>query len=487
MSPPSATACEFCTVDKENGTILSCTLSPPALRTALAGVSSATKASASTTAEVLALLDQVSTSSGVCSSSTVSLDPGGLINHSNSSVSPSPTLWRTALLSGNLSPTALRLATLLLGVSMLKDLSYHRDQHNQSKSIQEIWTLVHAAITNQCQPRIFSDMQSTTQPMQTLEGENLTFTASRSAQGFLSIALSSIIESGQISELIRLHVWLADDQRGVEELAIHAHQPWAQSWILTGRGTDVSFDVKQIDQSQPQPRHQAQNQPQGCSDANVFQEHVPRWFSEPVSSKTQKDGTESTKTKGTGNEGEYKTHQLSSKVVPNGNFVTAEQAHQESHGIDDTYVVPAGAFHRSIVPGDAVHATLFFFDARRGFVKDAAVLGPREGKEYTQVRGVGAKAGEVAEMVFEKRRAEMDDINRRQDEKCETSEDREQSGRNSNGQDTMDIKADEKDMNKAKEVGMVRYCRNAIYDRWLAVFGNVFAKVKSCDVLGRSV
>ena len=71
------------------------------------------------------------------------------------------------------------------------------------------------------------------------------FTVSRSAQGFLAIPLWSLIKEGNIEELFRLH--LPDGKRGIADLAIHAHQPFAQSWILAGKGTDYTYDAQHVD------------------------------------------------------------------------------------------------------------------------------------------------------------------------------------------------------------------------------------------------
>ena len=65
---------------------------------------------------------------------------------------------------------------------------------------------------------------------------SVSYTVSRSAQGFLAIPLWSVIKDGNIEELFRLHVWLPDGKRGIPDFAIHAHQPFAEGWILTGQG-----------------------------------------------------------------------------------------------------------------------------------------------------------------------------------------------------------------------------------------------------------
>src|SRR5262249_48246979 len=51
-----------------------------------------------------------------------------------------------------------------------------------------------------------------------------------------------------------------------------------------------------------------------------------------------------------------------------------------------SYSIPGGAYHQTIVPSGRLHATLFFFDSNRGFLKDASVVGPKDGQAYTQLR-----------------------------------------------------------------------------------------------------
>ncbi|OGM43297.1 hypothetical protein ABOM_008631 [Aspergillus bombycis] len=179
--------------------------------------------------------------------------------------------------------------------------------------------------------------------------------ASRSAQGFLSVPLCSIVQNGNIEELFRLHVWLADGQRGVPEFAVHSHQPFAQSWILAGAGVDHSFDV------------------QATTDGATATHAKYRLVWQDA--------------KSTGRS--YKTHQISSTVENTGALVQVTAKGSTLHTRNMSYSIPATAFHRTEVSPDTLHATLFFFDASRGFVQDAPVLGPKDLRSSTQLRDPG--------------------------------------------------------------------------------------------------
>lgn len=54
-----------------------------------------------------------------------------------------------------------------------------------------------------------------------------------------------------------------------------------------------------------------------------------------------------------------------------------------------SYTIPEASFHTSTVQPDVLHATFFFFDASRGFVMDAPVLGPKDAESFTQIRDPG--------------------------------------------------------------------------------------------------
>jgi hypothetical protein len=191
----------------------------------------------------------------------------------------------------------------------------------------------------------------------------------RSAQGFLAVPLCSLIQNGQIDELFRLHVWLPDGKRGNPSFAIHSHQAFAQSWILAGSGKDSSYDLD-LD----------------CDlDTATHAFYKLSWTSEDK---------KSTNTA-------YKTHQSSSTVVNTGKLARSTLSACASHTRDMTYTIPSAAFHTTEVPQDTLHATLFFFDASRGFEKDAGVLGPKNAESYTQFRDqdVGLTPQELTELV----------------------------------------------------------------------------------------
>ncbi|KAE8165156.1 hypothetical protein BDV40DRAFT_309614 [Aspergillus tamarii] len=179
--------------------------------------------------------------------------------------------------------------------------------------------------------------------------------ASRSAQGFLSVPLCSIVRNGNIEELFRLHVWLPDKQRGVPEFAVHSHQPFGQSWVLAGAGVDHSYDVN----------------PTTDYAAATHATYRLVWQDAKSTDKS------------------YKTHQISSTVENTGNLVRVTATSSNRHTRNMSYSIPAAAFHRTEVASDTLHATLFFFDASRGFVKDAPVLGPKELESSTQQRDSG--------------------------------------------------------------------------------------------------
>lgn len=180
------------------------------------------------------------------------------------------------------------------------------------------------------------------------------FTAMRSAQGFIAVPLCSIIKDGNIDELWRFHVWLPDGRRGKSEYAIHSHQPYSQSWILAGQGTDHCHHVEQVDDRE----------------SATHAEYALNW----------NDGKNSSTT--------YKTHQKFSVVSNTGQLVQVTPTTSATHARNMTYEIPEALFHRSEVAPNLLHATIFFFDSSRGFFKDARVLGPPDGEAFIQHREV---------------------------------------------------------------------------------------------------
>ncbi|USP73294.1 hypothetical protein yc1106_00568 [Curvularia clavata] len=230
-----------------------------------------------------------------------------------------------------------QLTQVTLAVALLRERS-RRELPVDTTRINEIWSLIHDAIVS-------------------ASATVLKFTVSRSAQGFLAVPLCSLLENGCIDELWRLHTWLPDGQRGIsEEVCIHAHQPFGQSWTLLGSGTDCTFEV---------------DEPEDLS-LTTHAAYECCYMSE--------SGHQSAGASG------YQTFQLTSTIRNTGRFLRVKPLNQLSHSRDMTYSVPGGAYHRSLVAGNKLHATIFVFDSQRGYDDNAAVLGPKDGDEWVQPR-----------------------------------------------------------------------------------------------------
>ncbi|KAL8734614.1 MAG: hypothetical protein Q9181_003148 [Wetmoreana brouardii] len=237
---------------------------------------------------------------------------------------------------------------LTLGVAFLRDKSRNPlSAPMTAADLAIVWHLVHAALTSPLVTQPFSS-------------------AYRSAQGFLAVPLCSLMKDGNIEELFRLHVWLPDGQRGNPDLAIHSHQPCAQSWILAGEATDVSYQVE----------------PTKDAESATHAEYTLAWS----------DGKNPDKT--------YRTTQTYSVVKETSKLMIAKPTNTAIHTRDMTYTVPAAAYHRSEVQPDALHATLFYFDSGRGFQRDAGVLGPIGAENFAQLRDpAGLTPGLLANKV----------------------------------------------------------------------------------------
>ncbi|KAL8886796.1 MAG: hypothetical protein Q9215_005534 [Flavoplaca cf. flavocitrina] len=157
---------------------------------------------------------------------------------------------------------------------------------------------------------------------------------------------------------------MPDGQRGEPEFAIHSHQPFAQSWVLAGQGTHRGYEV------------QVFNDPPLATHAEY--------------ALVRNDG-KATSTS-------YETHQVSSTVTNTRKFVCAKPIRSDIHTRDDTYTIPAATFHTTEVEPDEFHATLVYFDSRRGFEPNARVLGPKDAEFSTQIGDPnGLTAGILAE------------------------------------------------------------------------------------------
>ncbi|OLN85665.1 hypothetical protein CCHL11_08283 [Colletotrichum chlorophyti] len=230
----------------------------------------------------------------------------------------------------------LHLAKLTLLVSFLRESS-RTNQSVSPSDLDKCWDMASGAVSALSK-----------------EASGSGFKASRSAQGFLAIPLCSLVKDGNLDELFRLHVWLPDKQRGNPDFAVHSHQPFAQSWIIAGEGRDHAYKVD----------------PVTVSEDATHAKYALSW-----------SGTNAT-SHGTA----YTAHQSYSIVENTGQLFRATEISSEEHARNTTYSVHANAFHRSEVDPDILHATFFFFDASRGFVKDAGVLGPKNGKPFKQYR-----------------------------------------------------------------------------------------------------
>lgn len=230
-----------------------------------------------------------------------------------------------------------QLASLALGVAFLREKCRQAQGATiaavTAADLTLVWGLIHGVLTSLL----------LTRPL---------CSAVRGAQGFVAVPLCSSMKDGSIDELFRLHVWLPDGQRGNPEFAIHSHQSFAQSWILAGEGKDHSYKVE----------------PAAGPAVATHAEYALAW----------NDGKDLGTT--------YKTHQTHSIVVNTETLVCATQTESAVHIRNMSYSVPEAAFHKTEVLPHIIHATLFFFDSHRGFVKDARVLGPKEAESSIQLR-----------------------------------------------------------------------------------------------------
>lgn len=257
-----------------------------------------------------------------------------------------PYVWLDALSTQlfNLEEEPRLLGRLSIGIAFL--LEKGRAMHVATPSdLSLVWGLVRDALTSPLLDR----------PL---------FAVSRSAQGFLAVPLCSLIKDGNIDVLFRFHVWLPGEYRGNPEISLHSHQSSSQSWVLAGEGKDLSYVVRSATD---------------IEDA-THAKYALSWTAE------EKDGTTGSKNEENAGDNNYKTRQQKSTIKNTGKLVNAKIQSSEIHTRNTSYSINAAAYHRSDVAADILHATLFVFDSHRGFVKDADVMGPKDGTSYTQHR-----------------------------------------------------------------------------------------------------
>ncbi|KAI8584143.1 hypothetical protein K450DRAFT_168516 [Umbelopsis ramanniana AG] len=250
-------------------------------------------------------------------------------------------VWLDALCEQlpNLQEETRLLGRLSIGIAFL--LESGRAGHVVTPSdLSLVWSLVQDALTS----------ASVSLPL---------FAASRSAQGFLAVPLCSLIKDGDIEVLFRFHVWLPNQYRGNPDVDLHSHQCSSQSWILAGEGTDLSYTVEATEDFE----------------GATHSKYALSW--------TAEDGADDD---GNVGDNKYKTRQQKSTVVNTGKLVKAALRRSEVHTRNTSYTIDAAAYHRSEVSIDILHATLFVFDGKRGFVKDADVMGPKDGTSFAQKR-----------------------------------------------------------------------------------------------------
>ncbi|KAK1716150.1 uncharacterized protein BDZ83DRAFT_635025 [Colletotrichum acutatum] len=101
---------------------------------------------------------------------------------------------------------AIHIALVAVAVSLLRETA-RQNQPATADEINQCWTIIHNALTSTTSSRA-------------------QFTASRSAQGFLSVPLCSLVKDGSIDELIRLHIWMPDGKcYGLDPISGSKPQP----------------------------------------------------------------------------------------------------------------------------------------------------------------------------------------------------------------------------------------------------------------------
>jgi tetratricopeptide (TPR) repeat protein len=196
------------------------------------------------------------------------------------------------------------------------------------------------------------------------------FKVFRSALGYHSIPLwSHVTQAGNIDELFRLHVFVPDDHEKRTPISnVHTHQAFSQGWIITGLGTDYVYKIEPADEG-----------------TATHTEFNIAW---------NKDKSKA------GEKGALSQQSASSTMTNTKNFVRAISGERRVHSRGTNYTVPAGKYHTLDVGSDELHATIFFFDARRGFQLESPALGPLDGSSLILPRAPpAATASQLAKTV----------------------------------------------------------------------------------------
>lgn len=191
----------------------------------------------------------------------------------------------------------------------------------------------------------------------------------RSHQGFLSLPFCVLVKAdGLNDECWRLHIWLPSTPQLDPRLMLHSHKSFAQSWILAGEAENTEFVV------------------------------TPATNDKSATNAIYKLAAAFDKALAPGSDEE-----LSGSVIHNtGKEVVVEEAHRHQYCHGQSYVVPGDVFHTTIVGSKTILATIFFFDAARGFFKEAGIpIGPLDGTEFTQYRNPEGTQSEVLVKIIE--------------------------------------------------------------------------------------
>ncbi|KAI1340063.1 hypothetical protein F5Y15DRAFT_62956 [Xylariaceae sp. FL0016] len=238
--------------------------------------------------------------------------------------------WRKASqLQFQSQPDAHEVIDLVLGVAYLQNRSRSAATGDDQVDVGLAWSLIRGALDSKaCHGKCY-----------------------RGPQGFFAVHLCSLVlEEGKTDELYRLHVWLPGDIRASPNYRVHSHQAFAQSWILAGEGTNISY------RTEPAEENTATH-----SEYRVIQN-----FEYSEDGKTRR--------------------RVSSTLHNSKEYVKASIIESNTHKRLMTYTMEAGTFHASEVEDGRLHATLFLFDSHRGWEQDAAVLGPVAGESHTNER-----------------------------------------------------------------------------------------------------
>ncbi|KAL0944564.1 uncharacterized protein CTRU02_202451 [Colletotrichum truncatum] len=175
-------------------------------------------------------------------------------------------------------------------------------------------------------------------------------TAYRSSQGFLVIPLCSLVKEGDNEELIRLHVWLPDDERGNPDYSVRSNQSLVQSWVLAGESRSYHYKVEPV---------------VGIKEAT----HAKFSLASSGNSTSEHNAAD-------------RAHPTHSIIANTGELVIITEKASYLHERNTSYSIPAATFYSSYVRPDSLHAAFCFFDANQSSVEETSVLGPPDEDSY---------------------------------------------------------------------------------------------------------